>query len=136
MRNLLAKFKVGSIVNFGNGNIEANLSAVTGDSEENKTFSKYTPSASLKIHITKEDALEFFKPSKEYIATFKEATDEKEPFCSVHNNSQEFEKWLTSKEIEWKSYGHGCFIFTPVDVFSLGSEWERYAMKNNPDYKK
>lgn len=70
--NLLAKFKVGSVVDFGNNNIEANLSAVTSDSEENKTFSIYTPSASLKMHITNPDALTFFKPGKEYVCEFKE----------------------------------------------------------------
>lgn len=70
MKKLLAKFKVGSVVNFGNNNIEANLSAVTGDSEENKTFSIYTPNASVKIHITNPEALGFFEPGEEYIATF------------------------------------------------------------------
>lgn len=70
MKNLLAKFKVGSVVDFGNQNVEANLSAVTGNSEENKTFSIYTPSASLKIHITNPDALGFFKAGDEYVCTF------------------------------------------------------------------
>jgi len=70
MKNLLAKFKVGSVVDFGNQNVEANLSAVTNTSEENKTFSIYTPSASVKIHITNPEALDFFKPGEEYTATF------------------------------------------------------------------
>jgi len=71
MNALLAKFKVGSVTNFGNNNVEANLSAVTNDSEENKTFSIYTPNASLKMHITNPDALEFFEPGCEYIAEFR-----------------------------------------------------------------
>lgn len=37
MKILQAKFKVGSVVDYGNQNIEANLTAVTGDSPENKT---------------------------------------------------------------------------------------------------
>lgn len=70
MKNLQAKFKVGSVTNFGNNNVEANLSAVVNDSEENKSFSIYTPSASVKIHITNPDALDFFEAGKEYVATF------------------------------------------------------------------
>jgi len=73
MNQLLAKFKVGSVVNFGNDNIEANLSAVTNTSEENKTFSIYTPNASVKIHITNPDALDFFEPGEEYVCTFEKA---------------------------------------------------------------
>jgi len=74
--NLLAKFKVGSVVNYGNNNVEANLSAVTNTSEENKTFSIYTPNASVKIHITNPDALGFFEPGEEYICEFKKASKE------------------------------------------------------------
>lgn len=73
MKSLLAKFKVGSIVNYGNNNVEANLSAVTNTSEENKTFSIYTPNASVKIHITNPDALDFFEPGQEYTCEFKKA---------------------------------------------------------------
>ena len=72
MKTLLAKFKAGSIVDYGNNNIEANLSAVTNTSEENKTFSIYTPNATVKIHITNPDATKFFKAGKEYICEFKE----------------------------------------------------------------
>lgn len=73
MNTLLAKFKVGSVVNYGNDNIEANLSAVTNTSEENKTFSIYTPNANVKIHITNPDALDFFEAGQEYICEFKKA---------------------------------------------------------------
>jgi len=73
MDTLLAKFKVGSVVNYGNNNIEANLSAVTNTSEENKTFSIYTPNATVKMHITNPDALNFFEPGEEYICTFEKA---------------------------------------------------------------
>jgi len=73
MKTLLAKFKVGSVVNYGNQNVEANLSAVTNTSEENKTFSIYTPNASVKIHITNPEALDFFEAGEEYICEFKKA---------------------------------------------------------------
>lgn len=73
MENLLAKFKVGSVENFGNNNVKANLSAVTSGSEENKTFSMYTPSAQLSILINNPDALDFFEPGEEYVATFTKA---------------------------------------------------------------
>jgi hypothetical protein len=73
MEILLAKFKVGSVTNFGNNNIEANLSAVTNTSEENKTFSIYTPNATVKMHITNPDALEFFEAGEEYICKFEKA---------------------------------------------------------------
>jgi len=73
MRKLLAKFKVGSVTDFGNSNIEANLSAVTNTSEENKTFSIYTPNATVKMHITNPEALDFFEAGEEYVCTFEKA---------------------------------------------------------------
>lgn len=73
MQILLAKFKVGSTTNFGNNNIEANLSPVISGSEENKSFSIYTPSGSIKLHITNPDAINFFEPSAEYYVEFKKA---------------------------------------------------------------
>lgn len=75
MKTLLAKFKVGSVVDYGNQNIEANLSAVTNTSEENKTFSIYTPNASVKIHITNPDALGFFEAGEEYVCEFRKAKE-------------------------------------------------------------
>lgn len=77
MKTLLAKFKCGSVQNFGNNNINANLSAVTNDSEENKTFSVYTPNATLNMHITNPEALDFFEPGKQYICRIEEAEDQK-----------------------------------------------------------
>lgn len=73
MRTLQAKFKVGSVVDYGNKNIEANMTAVIGDSQENKTFSIYTPNASVKMHITNPDALDFFEAGEEYICEFRKA---------------------------------------------------------------
>lgn len=66
---LLAKMYCAHVTNFGNSNIEANLQAVTGNSEENKTFSKYTPSASLKMAVNNPDANGFYEPGYEYLIT-------------------------------------------------------------------
>lgn len=71
MKTLLAKFKVGSVTDFGNNNVQANLSAVTNDCEENKTFSIYTPNANVTIHITNPDALDFFEAGAQYTCEFK-----------------------------------------------------------------
>lgn len=73
MKTLLAKFKVGSITNFGNSNVEANLSPVTSGSAENKSFSMYTPSGALKLHITNPEALDFFEPAAEYYIEIRKA---------------------------------------------------------------
>lgn len=73
MRTLLAKFKVGSTTNFGNNNLQANLTPVVSGSEENKSFSLYTPSGEIRLHITNPDALDFFEPAGEYYVEFKKA---------------------------------------------------------------
>lgn len=70
MEKLLAKMKVGSVTDFGNDNFEANLTAVQGDSEENKTYSMYTPRAEAKLHITNPKAIGFFEAGDEYIVEF------------------------------------------------------------------
>jgi len=72
-KTLLAKFKVGSTTNFGNNNVRAALSPVVQGSEENKSFSMYTPSGSIELHITNPDALDFFEPAGEYYVEFKKA---------------------------------------------------------------
>lgn len=43
--------------------------AVYGDSEENKSFSKYTPSASLELQITNPEAFNQFQPGSDYLVT-------------------------------------------------------------------
>jgi len=73
MKTLLTKFKVGSTTNFGNNNVEANLSPVIGGSEENKSFSLYTPSGSIKLHITNPEVTDFFEAGAEYYVEFKKA---------------------------------------------------------------
>ena len=73
MKTLLAKFKVGSTTNFGNNNLSAKLSPVIGGSEENKSFSIYTPSGSIELHITNPAAVNFFEPAGEYYVEFRKA---------------------------------------------------------------
>jgi hypothetical protein len=73
MKTLLAKFKVGSTTNFGNNNLQANLSPVVQGSEENRSFSMYTPSGEIKLHITNPDAIDFFEPAHEYYVEFRKA---------------------------------------------------------------
>lgn len=68
-----AKFKCDSVMHFI-GAKEAALSVVLTGSEENKIFSKYTPSGKLIIRIDDETpASEFFYPGKEYYLNFEEA---------------------------------------------------------------
>ena len=73
MKTIVAKFKVGSTTNFGNSNLEANLTPVTSGSEENKSFSMYTPSGSIMLHITNPDAIDFFEAAAEYYVEFRKA---------------------------------------------------------------
>lgn len=73
MKTLLTKFKVGSTTNFGNNNLQANLTPVVSGSEENKSFSLYTPSGEIKLHITNPEALDFFEPAGEYDVEFRKA---------------------------------------------------------------
>lgn len=72
MRTLLAKFKVGSTTDFGNNNLEIKMTPVISGSEENKSFSVYTPSGEVRLHITNPDALDFFKAGEEYYLEFKQ----------------------------------------------------------------
>jgi hypothetical protein len=46
------------------------LQVVYGDSEENKTFSKYTPSGSVELYITNSEAYEAFELGKSYYIDF------------------------------------------------------------------
>lgn len=70
MRTLLAKLKVSQVTDFGNDNLESRLTAVSGESEENKTFSKYTPRADVNILVNNPDNTDFFKAGEEVYITF------------------------------------------------------------------
>lgn len=69
-----AKFVVSQVTNYPGGDKQVTMTAVTSGAEENKSFSKYTPSGQLTIHITRETpAVDFFEPGKEYYLDFSEA---------------------------------------------------------------
>lgn len=71
-----AKFEVGSILQL-KGQKEVKLSAVVQGSEENKSFSKYTPSGNISIFITKETpAYDFFEVGEAYYLTFEKEIKE------------------------------------------------------------
>jgi hypothetical protein len=68
-----AKFKCNSIINY-EGSKTANLNAVYGTSEENKDFTKFTPSGKLEISIMNDaPASTFFEVGSEYYLDFKKA---------------------------------------------------------------
>ncbi len=55
---------------------QVDLSVVEDDSEENKTWSKYTPSGSVTLEITNERAHGAFVPGREYLLTFEPCSKE------------------------------------------------------------
>lgn len=70
MKQVKAKFKCEAVTNFETSK-EATLSPVINGSEENKQFSKYTPSGRLVIRIDNEtQAADYFSPGEEYYLTF------------------------------------------------------------------
>lgn len=72
-KKIKAKFRCNVVHDYGSTK-QVELSAVTSDSEENKTFSKYTPSGEFKITVTEETpAYNFFQPGKEYLLDITEA---------------------------------------------------------------
>jgi len=75
MRTVIAKFVcIGAQHSDEYQSTSVNFMAVTSGSEENKSFSKYTPSASLQMTISDEtEASNFFVQGKEYYLTFKAA---------------------------------------------------------------
>lgn len=63
---LLAKMKCSQMTDYGNNNQEGTLTAVYGDTEENKSFSMYTPSANLKMMCNNPNAIGFYEPGDKY----------------------------------------------------------------------
>jgi len=67
MRDMLkAKFRCVE-VRLLEGAEEARLQPVMDGSEENKTFSKATPSGELRLYVSNSDVAGYFKPGKEYL---------------------------------------------------------------------
>jgi hypothetical protein len=69
--NVLAKFICHSVTEIEGEQKEVILSAVYGEGNENKSFSRWTPVADLRMIISNEtEAAKLFEPGKEYFATF------------------------------------------------------------------
>lgn len=71
MKTIKAKFRVESIQLMGsdrynNHSRKVVARPVTSDSEENKTYSKWTPTGLLELTITNPDVFDWFKPDQEF----------------------------------------------------------------------
>lgn len=72
-KTILAKFKVGSVTDFGNNNEGVAMTPVISGSEENKSFSMYTPSGKIEMHISNPEACKVFLPGEEWYVEFRKA---------------------------------------------------------------
>lgn len=68
-----AKFKVTKVTKLEGGTEIATAMAVSADTPENQSFSKFTPSGNLEIHITNPDTYGFFEPGGSYYLDFTKA---------------------------------------------------------------
>ncbi len=77
MNKIRAKFYCNNIEAFPTAKQKVvKLRAVTSGSEENKSFSKYTPSGLLELNISDETpAVDFFQPGEEYYLDIIKKTD-------------------------------------------------------------
>lgn len=73
MENVRAKFKCNHVIKYDGGSEQAFLSVVTGGSEENKKFWKYTPGGEIKLHIDNPEAAKMFEPGCEYYINISKA---------------------------------------------------------------
>lgn len=72
--NVIAKMVCDSVTPIEGEQKIVKLRAVTSGSEENKSFSRWTPSASLEMCISNETtAGDLFQPGQEYFLTFEKA---------------------------------------------------------------
>lgn len=69
MQGVVAKFICDSVTDFGSRREITLSAAVQGDA--NKTWSKWTPSGSIKMTVTNPTAYEQFVPGREYYLTLK-----------------------------------------------------------------
>jgi hypothetical protein len=65
-----AKFKVQSVTQHEGAVCSIELAAVTGGSDENKSFWKWTPSATIKMQCLNPEASEQFVPGAEVYVDF------------------------------------------------------------------
>lgn len=105
MNSLIAKFKVGSVTDFGNNNHEVKMTPVVSGSEENKSFSMYTPSGDCRLHITNPNAIGFFVASDEFYVIFVkkendiEQLDDKNVLDIINGNTQP-PQWVYKNALE------------------------------------
>lgn len=71
-KNIIAKLHCESVITSGDSQ-DVKFRAVSDDSEENKSFSKWTPSATLEMNITNPAALGAFEAGRDYLVTITEA---------------------------------------------------------------
>lgn len=69
MENVLAKFTVESITHYITSG-EVFLKPVTGGSQENEDFWKYTPAGEIRLHIDNPAAMAVFKPGMCFYVSF------------------------------------------------------------------
>lgn len=72
MSTIKAKFNCETVLKSMYGEQVA-MSPVVSGSEENKSFSEYTPSGKLELMITNKDVYGAFVPGKQYYLTIEEA---------------------------------------------------------------
>jgi hypothetical protein len=72
MANVRAKVTCSSLELFGNDNTAFKFSAVMSGGDENKSWSKWTPSLSLTMQVTNPEVK--FEPGKEYYLDFTPAS--------------------------------------------------------------
>lgn len=70
-----AKFKVDEITFFASGVGKLVLQPVTGGSEENEKFFKYTPGGKIELHVVAPETLKMFEVGVEYYIDFTPATE-------------------------------------------------------------
>lgn len=68
--NVRAKFKCDSITITVNNGRSITMTPVYGDTPENKSFWKATPSGEIKLYVVNEAAAVQFEPGKEYYVDF------------------------------------------------------------------
>lgn len=62
-----AKFYVVETTQFANGDSKVRMLPVTGGSDENKSFSKYTPSGEFWMQVTVPETAALYKPGDEIL---------------------------------------------------------------------
>lgn len=73
MATTRAKFLCQTVTQYSGDLRSVRLTAITGTSEENKTFWKYTPNGTIEMSIDNPPASALFEPGKAYYVDFSEA---------------------------------------------------------------